>query len=87
MSNPWDLSQQEIDVLCKALKGQGLTWSQTNFAVSLVRRALAKAAALAEPAVRSVLVVHTDDLQTLSNLPDGQMVILQRRLPITPGHT
>lgn len=35
------MSQQEIDTLCEALRAQGLTWSQTNFAVSLVRNGAA----------------------------------------------
>lgn len=33
------MNQQEIDCLSEALRSQGLTWSQTNFAVSLVRNA------------------------------------------------
>jgi hypothetical protein len=33
------MTQQEIDKLSEALRGQGLTWNQTNFAVSLVRNA------------------------------------------------
>ena len=31
------MTQQEIDTMAEALRSQGLTWSQTNFAVSLVR--------------------------------------------------
>lgn len=31
------MNQKEIDDLSEALRGQGLTWNQTNFAVSLVR--------------------------------------------------
>ena len=33
------MTEHEIEVLCEALRGQGLTWAQTNFAVSLVRNA------------------------------------------------
>lgn len=34
------MTQQEIDAMCEALRSQGLTWNQTNFAVSLVRNAV-----------------------------------------------
>ena len=34
-------TQQEIDATAEALRAQGLTWSQTNFSVSLVRNAAA----------------------------------------------
>ena len=33
-------TQQELDAMAEALRAQGLTWSQTNFAVSLVRNAV-----------------------------------------------
>jgi hypothetical protein len=33
------MTQQEIDAMAEALRRQGLTWNQTNFAVSLVRNA------------------------------------------------
>lgn len=35
------MTQQEIDAMSEALRSQGLTWGQTNFAVSLVRNAVA----------------------------------------------
>ena len=31
------MNQQEIDEVSEALRKQGLTWNQTNFAVALVR--------------------------------------------------
>lgn len=31
------MNQQEIDALSEALRKQGLTWNQTNFAIALVR--------------------------------------------------
>lgn len=34
------MNQQELDTMSEALRSQGLTWSQTNFAVSLVRNAV-----------------------------------------------
>lgn len=33
------MDQKQIDELAEALRRQGLTWNQTNFAVSLVRNA------------------------------------------------
>ena len=33
------MNQNKIDELVDALRAQGLTWGQTNFAVSLVRNA------------------------------------------------
>ena len=35
------LNQEQIDTMAAALRRQGLTWSQTNFAVSLTRKAVA----------------------------------------------
>ena len=34
------MTQEQIDKLAEALRRQGLTWAQTNFAVSLVRNAV-----------------------------------------------
>lgn len=34
------MNQEEIEVMCEALRAQGLTWSQTSFAISLVRNAI-----------------------------------------------
>ena len=34
------LTQKDIDQMSDALRAQGLTWNQTNFAVSLVRNAI-----------------------------------------------
>jgi hypothetical protein len=34
------MDQKQIDTMAEALRRQGLTWSQTNFAVSLVRNAV-----------------------------------------------
>lgn len=34
------ISQEQIDSMAAALRRQGLTWSQTNFAISLVRNAV-----------------------------------------------
>ena len=31
------MNQQQIDEMSESLRAQGLTWAQTNFAVSLVR--------------------------------------------------
>jgi len=33
------MTKEQIDELAEALRSQGLTWAQTNFAVSLVRNA------------------------------------------------
>ena len=35
-----DLNQQEIDAMSESFRSQGLTWSQTNFAVAVVRNTL-----------------------------------------------
>lgn len=35
------MNQQQLDEMAEALRAQGLTWRQTNFAVSLVRNAQA----------------------------------------------
>ena len=35
------MTQQELDAMSEALRSQGLTWSQTSFAVSLVRNGVA----------------------------------------------
>ncbi len=34
------MNQEQIDRMAEALRRQGLTWSQTSFAVSLVRNAV-----------------------------------------------
>jgi hypothetical protein len=40
-----DLTQQEIDAMAEAFRSQGLTWRQTNFAVSVVRNSIGAARA------------------------------------------
>ena len=35
------MTQQELDAMSEALRAKGLTWSQTSFAVSLVRNRVA----------------------------------------------
>jgi hypothetical protein len=41
-----DYSQAQIDAMAEALRSQGLTWRQTNFAISLVRNQVSAALAL-----------------------------------------
>jgi hypothetical protein len=36
------VNQAQIDKMTEALRSQGLTWSQTNYAVSLVRNAISQ---------------------------------------------
>lgn len=35
------MTQAQVDALANAFRSQGLTWSQTNFAVSVVRNSVA----------------------------------------------
>lgn len=46
------MDQQQLDSLADALRAQGLTWAQTNFAVSLVRNAHATRDEKARAALR-----------------------------------
>ena len=67
-------TQQEIDAMAEALRAHGLTWRQTNFAVSLVRNAVAAERELCAS-------ISAPEIERLR----GMLAEAYRWIPGTPG--
>jgi hypothetical protein len=68
------MNQKEIDALASACRSQGMTWAQTNFAVSLVRNKQSKERARFAELCRKAMP------QPVKNLADSQVVDALRPL-------
>ena len=57
------LTQEDIDQMSDALRAQGLTWNQTNFAVSLVRNSVDAESKACASAIRAAALESDDEAE------------------------